>query len=318
MKPNAFQKILTLIYLVLLSVCCIFYVPFRNKNGRNSTQIVYDVIWSNNTSIDIYRIVIYLLVLSVTFYFLYKYLNRMTELEPSIYKKKAKSELIIFILFFLSTAVCLVFLIGSNAINKVRKKTLSEDIQRTQNLISEKTTKKSIRSRFWEVSKNEFSYNTMVTKGNDTYRIRKYELRSAEREGYLPVNSLIEFDDFDNNIQTYWETLIKSKDNEEWLNSFSFYFSDKSLEQFNIKNINDLKMFIEVNDYNNEDVKKQEEVKELTTALNSYQIKKNTLTFYRNNDIRRITLICLTILFGILYVTRPLILFIRGIFIELK
>ena len=54
MKPNAFQKILALIYLVLISVCCIFYVPFRNTHGRYKTEIVYDAIWSDNSNIDLY------------------------------------------------------------------------------------------------------------------------------------------------------------------------------------------------------------------------------------------------------------------------
>ena len=318
MKPNAFQKIIALIYLVLISVCCIFYVPFRNAHGRYETEIVYDAIWSNNSNIDLYRIGIYLLVLSITFYFLYNYLNKMGDLEPSLYKRKAKTELIVFIVFVLSISVCLTYLISSNGINQMRRMSLTKDIQHTQNLITEKTAKKSVRSRFWDVSKNEFSYNMMITKGNDTYRIRKYEFRNAEREGYSPVKRLIDFDDFDNNIQTYWETLIKSKDNREWLSDFYFYFSDNTLNQFNVKNLNELKNFIEVNDYNDEDVKKQEEVKVLVTDLNSYQIKKDALTFYQDKDIRRITLIFLTILFGILYVARPLILFIRGIFVELK
>ena len=139
MKPNAFQKIIALIYLVLLSVCCIFYVPFRNTSGRYNTEIVYDAIWSDNSNIDLYRIGIYLLVLSVTFYFLYKYLNKMNDLEPSIYKRKAKNELIVFILFILSIAICLSFLIGSNGINQMRRKSLTENIQKTQNIITEKS-----------------------------------------------------------------------------------------------------------------------------------------------------------------------------------
>jgi hypothetical protein len=318
MKPNAFQKILALIYLVVLAVCCIFYVPFRNTHGRYETEIVYDAILSDNSNIDLYRIGIYLLVLSVTFYFLYKYLNKMSDLEPSLYKRKAKNELIVFILFVLSIAVCLTYLISSNTINQIKKKSLTKDIQKAQNLVAEKSTKKVIRSRFWDESQRNFRYNVMVTKGGDTYRINSYDLRSFERDGYTHVRSLLDFDDFDNNIQTYWETLIKSKDNYDWLSSFYFYFSDNSLKQFNIKNTDDLKKFIEANDYNDEDVKKQEEVKVLTTDLNAYQAKKDALTFYQDKDIRRITLICLTILFGILYVARPLILFIRGIFVELK
>jgi hypothetical protein len=74
-----------------------------------------------------------------------------------------------------------------------------------------------------------------------------------------------------------------------------------------------LKHFIEINAYDNDDIQKQEEVKALSADLNLYQTKKDGITFYQDNDIRRITLF-FTILFGILYIGRPLILFIRNLY----
>jgi hypothetical protein len=242
----------------------------------------------------------------------------MSDLEPSIYKRKAKNELIIFIVFVSGIAICLIYLIGTNAINQIKRKSLTDDIEKTQNLIAEKTTKKTTRSKFWDECKYAFTNNLMVTKGNDTYRIKAYDLLNAEHDGYTQVKSLIDFDKFDNNIQKLWQTLIKFKDNYEWLNSFYFYFDDNSLKQFGIKNTDDLKKFIEVNDYNNEDFKRQEEVKGLTVELKLYQAKRDALTFYQDNDIRRISLVCITFLFIILYLARPLILFIKGIFVELR
>jgi hypothetical protein len=214
--------------------------------------------------------------------------------------------------------VCLIFLIGSNFITQTKKKSLSENIQKIQLSIDDKTTKKILRNNFWNESKNAFTNKIMVTNGKETYLINKYDLRKAERNGYSRLKNLIDFDGFNNNIQSYWETLIGHKQDNEWLSSFFLYFPENSLDQFNIKNTDDLKTFIEVNTYNNEDVKKQEEVKTLTTELNLYQTKNGGLTLYQYSDIRRITLICLAILFGILYVVRPLIIFIKGIFIELK
>lgn len=153
MKPNVFQKILSLIYLFLLAVSCIFYVPFRNTYGHYKTEIVYDAIWSDNSNIDLYRIGIYLLLLSVSFYFLYRYLNRMSDLEEPVYKRKAKFELVTFLVFISGIVICLLFLICSNGINQMRKKSLTEDIQKTQSLISEKSAKreakKANRSNFF-------------------------------------------------------------------------------------------------------------------------------------------------------------------------
>lgn len=287
MRPNAFQKILSLVYLCLIAVSCVFYVPFRNMHGRYDTEIVYDAIWSDNSNIDLYRIAIYLLVISVTFYFLYRYLNRMNDLEASTYKRKAKRELITFIVFISAISLCLLFLIGSNITNQLRRKSLITDIQNTQTLIAEKSAKreakKAIRSNFWDESRKTFN-----------------------------------LDEFENNVQNYWERLIKQKTADAWVSSFYEKFPTNNLKQFGINNPVDLKHFIEVNAYDDDDVQKQEEVKALSVDLNTYQTKKDTITFYQDNDIRRITLIFLTILFGILYIGRPLILFIKGIFTELK
>lgn len=318
MRPNAFQKILFLIYFFLFLLCCVFYVPFRDFQGRYKTEIVYDAIWSGNSNIDLYRIGIYILILGTSFYFLYKFLNRMNDLEPDRYKKSAKKELFVFIIFISGILLCLTYQIGTNWINQFRKKSLTEKIEKTQTLITEKSVKRSTRSSFWSATQAAFASNVMVTKGDDTYRVSNWDVRNAEREGYSRMEPLMNLNDFDNNIQTFWRHLLNHKDNPDWLNSFFFYFSDNHLKEFNIKNENELKVFIENNNYNDDDFKKQEEVKVLTTELNSYQTKKDSLTFYQDKDIRRITLIFLAILFGILYLARPLILFIKGIFLELK
>lgn len=283
MRPNAFQKILSLIYLVLLAVSCIFYVPFRNMPGRYNTEIVYDAIWSDNSNIDLYRIGIYLLVLSVTFHFLYRYLNKMNDLDVTIYKKKAKNELIAFLIFISGIAICLIFLISSNGINQIRKKSFKEDIQKNQTLIVEKAAKRSIRSSFWNASRRTFNLEI-----------------------------------YSNNIQDYWDFLIKNKVDDNWLNYYYSKFPREDLNEFNIKNANDLKRFIEVNTYNNNDIKNQDDVRTLNTEINLYQSKLDSITFYQDEEIRKITLICLTVLFGLLFIARPLLLFIKGIFIELR
>jgi|GEM_PF-5987749 len=287
MKPNAFQKIIALIYLVLLAVCCIFYVPFRNTRGRNRTEIVYDAIWSSNSNIDLYRFGIYLILLSVSFYFIYRYLNRMNDLDRTVYKRRAKLELLSFIVFISGIAICLLFLIGANGINKYRKKLLTEDIQKRQAIITEisakREAKRIIRRDFWYESRNVFN-----------------------------------LDEFDNNIQNYWDALMNSKEDNVWLTSFYGKLPNYSLNRFNFKIPNDLKHFIEVNAYDSDDVTKQEEAKALNAEINSVITKRSSITFYQDAEIRRIVLACVAALFGLLYILRPLFVFIRDIFAELK
>jgi hypothetical protein len=287
MKPNAFQKILALIYLVLIAVCCIFYVPFRETHGKYKTEIIYDAIWSGNSNFDLYRIGIYLVLLSVSFYFIYRYLNRMNDLDEAVYKTKARFELISYIVFISAIAICFLFLVVSNGINQYRKKSLTEDIKRKQGTITEKSAKweakKANRRNFWDESRSTFN-----------------------------------LDNFDNDIQKYWEALMKLKENNISLTSFYGEFSIYSLKRFNFKNPNDLKHFIETNAYDNDDVAKQEEVKLLNAELNPVIAKRDSITFYQDTEIRKIMLICLAILFGLLYILRPLFAFIKGIFAELK
>jgi hypothetical protein len=211
----------------------------------------------------------------------------MGELDETVYKKKAKLELVIFIVFISGIVMCLLFLIGSNAINQVQKKSLTSEIQKTQSVISEKLAKreakKEIRSRFWDYSKYTFN-----------------------------------LDEFDNNVQNYWRTLMRSKDNEVWFTSFYGKFPTYTLKEFDITTPNHLKRFIENNAYDNDDIIKLEEAKVLQEELSPKISKMNSLTFYQDTEIRKIVFVCLAILFGLLYIVRPLLLFIKGIFNELR
>jgi hypothetical protein len=211
----------------------------------------------------------------------------MNDLDEAVYKTKARFELISYIVFISAIAICFLFLVVSNGINQYRKKSLTEDIKRKQGTITEKSAKweakKANRRNFWDESRSTFN-----------------------------------LDNFDNDIQKYWEALMKLKENNISLTSFYGEFSIYSLKRFNFKNPNDLKHFIETNAYDNDDVAKQEEVKLLNAELNPVIAKRDSITFYQDTEIRKIMLICLAILFGLLYILRPLFAFIKGIFAELK
>jgi hypothetical protein len=287
MKPNAFQKILSLIYLMLLTVCCIFYVPFKDIEGSYDTEIFYDGIWSDNSNIDFYRIGIYLVLLSIVYFFIYRYLIKMNDLPEVDFKIKARFELKTFIVFVTSIAICFLFIFIWNNINHYYDKSLKQEIQKRQAVINEKSSKreakKSVRSDFW-------------------------------RESYKTFN----LQPFDNNIQNYWVALIKSINNNIWLTSYYEKFPNNSLKQFNIKSPSDLKHFIEINAYDNEDVTKEKEVKILNKELNQIIEKRSNITIYKYEEIRKIILVFLCIMFGLLYILRPLYIFVKGIFEELK
>lgn len=283
MRLNAFQKILVLIYLILLSITCVFYVPFRASHGRYEAGVIYDNIWSENSNIDLYRILIYILILVVTFYFLFRYLGKMSDLDVTIYKRRAKNELIVFLIFIISMSVCLITVFGTNGINRIRSKSLIVEIQKIQTQITENARKKLTRGEFWDESLKTFN-----------------------------------LEEFDNRINRYWDAMMESKSDFKWLNEFYSKFPKRNLQRFSIRSPSDLKSFIESNAFNNADFKKEEENKILTSNLTELQNRQSSLTFYETEDIRRITLFCLAILFVTLYIARPLFLFIKSIFNEVR
>lgn len=318
MRINAFQKILSLIYLILVTVCCVFYVPFHIKQGGNQNQVIYDSIWSDNQNIDIYRIGIYILVLSIIFYFLYRLLNTMNDLEVSVYKKKAKSEFRILLIFILGIIICLLFLTGNNLINYFRKNLLSTKIENNKRLITIEQSN-SLKA-FLDVDQKNVDrldkifklYNNLLKDGYTVENLGTVDKFTSAISDSARADKI-----YSNLISDgYTEKNLGTKD--DFLSTFSQ--KELTLAEFAAKIKAEYKEYANIDDSTlmSDIIHKQERVKMLTEQISVYYLKQDSFAFYSLQDFRSITLIWLVISFGLLYLVRPLFLFIKGIYTELK
>jgi hypothetical protein len=112
-NPNIFHKIAIINYIAVLVFIFTFFVPhfythdINNGRGRDSsyshsvTSHFYSSIF-NSSEIDSIKLSIFIIIPTVVFVFLYKYLETLGRLEFSIYKKKGKLELnILFVFLFI-------------------------------------------------------------------------------------------------------------------------------------------------------------------------------------------------------------------------
>ena len=392
MKPNAFQKILLLIYLFLITVLCIFYTPFRiYVDAYNHTE-VYDTIWSGNSNVDLYRISIYLVLSFTTFYILYRHLNKMSALETTIYKRKARTELIIFLAFLGSIFLFIGVILLTNLTNQIRQTNLSEAIksnkEQNANLLMGIGKKKGNRIDFAKSFFRKWNYLGTdeeiakvwedVVKVQDDSTLLYHYLEGSTKDfntkltsdglpilpkGYEPINIVSSYDGIKAHFQPEKIKTIKpvgkfepSKRHQKSVDLRSLIIDDDSqnsnttasnksqldiitekidqqwkertkqkelaaiptLSQIGINSVSDLKLFIENNLFTEEDIKKRDEANDLASNINSDQIKKDSLLFYQDVDVKRYVLIYIIVLFGIVYIIRPLLLFIKSIFVELK
>lgn len=125
MKQNIFQKIAFLVYISIILLICIYFVPYQNKNNYT----FHSSIMSDGYGIMSYfRFLIYLFIPTLSFYFIYKYLDGMNSLESSVYKKKAKRELYVFFVFIGLVIGSILFLYVKNEYSEIRKERLKSQI----------------------------------------------------------------------------------------------------------------------------------------------------------------------------------------------
>lgn len=208
----------------------------------------------------------------------------MNDLEESKYKKLAKRELKVFLVFFIGLIISVSTLFAVNGINLLRWHSLTNNIDNAEIQIAANINKNNVRNEFWVESTNTFDLK-----------------------------------EYDNNIEKYWEFLVKSKEGPFWLNYYYTQLKNNpynNIAKFGIASPSDLKLFIENNIFTDEDIKKEEFNKVLNNDIELDKNKKNNLTFFEIPDIRMISIISLAVLFGLFYVLRPLILFIYTMFRE--
>ncbi len=282
MKLNAFQKILLLIYLLLIFVSCILYVPFNE-----SDEVSYDVIWSNQSNVDLFRIGFYLIIFTALFYLFYKYLNRMNNLDPFVYRKKAKMELKIFTFFIASLILTISFYIGNNLVNYIYGKAYDNKMEEINVLIDEKSekikSKEYYRNKYWSYCSKVFNLN-----------------------------------EFHNNNENLWQGSMKKREDSVWLKKVFNRIPVMGLKELKINSPKDLRRFFEENNFNDHENELRRQIRKLNAEFTSLKNKNYNLVSFRGEEIIESVVFCFVVLFAILYILRPSIIFIKGIYAELK
>lgn len=125
MKQNIFQKIAFLVYISIIVLICVYFVPYQNNDNYTFHS---NIISDGYGSLSYFRFLIYLIVPTLSFYFVYKYLEGMNSMESSVCKKKAKQELYIFFVYLGIIIGTILFLYGQNQYTEIRKEQLKSQI----------------------------------------------------------------------------------------------------------------------------------------------------------------------------------------------
>ena len=125
MKLNIFQKIAFLVFISVIVLICVYFAPYQN----NDNYTFHSSIMSDGYgAMSYFRFLIYLIVPTLSFCFVYKYLEAMNTLESNVYKKKGKQELYIFFVFVSIIVGTILFSYGKNEYFEIRKITLKKEI----------------------------------------------------------------------------------------------------------------------------------------------------------------------------------------------
>ncbi|RTZ08213.1 hypothetical protein EKL98_02530 [Flavobacterium bomense] len=130
MKFNIFQKIAFLVYISIILLIFIYFVPYQN----NDNYIFHSSIISDGYgTMNYFRFLIYLIVPTLSFYLVWKYLDGMNSLESNVYKKKAKRELFVFFVFAGIIIGSILFFYVKNEYSEIRKERLESQISEINN-----------------------------------------------------------------------------------------------------------------------------------------------------------------------------------------
>lgn len=129
MKINILQKIAFLVYISIILLICVYFVPYQN----NTNYTFHSSLSSDGYgTMSYFRFLIYLIVPTLSFYFVLKYLEGMNSLESCAYKKKAKRELYLFFVFISVVIGTILFLYGKNEFAENKKNTLRNEISKVE------------------------------------------------------------------------------------------------------------------------------------------------------------------------------------------
>jgi hypothetical protein len=282
MQLNPFQKILSLLFFFIFLLIFVFFVPFRDEN---TSRIIFDTIWSNHSKIDLYRCFLFLIILSVTYLFLFFLLNQKYNSSKDLNKIQLKKELFyLFIFLFINTS-CFLYLIGYNYLSDLKKNHFIKNIE-----INSKEIEKL---------------------SNDTKFLNRKYLWLLFKEGGLMTRDY-------NNMDEFWNRHIINLKNPDFIVDISGYFNDMGWNKDNINTPEGLRKFILNNRLTASDYNKLNEINRLESN-NLDKVKLiSQLSWYDEKSIRNIVLYCIVISLTIVYGLRIMANFFMKIINELK
>lgn len=307
MKPNIFQKIAFLVYISIILMICIYFVPFYYNHGISYSNILSQ----EYGEMKYFRFLIYIIIPTLFFYFVYKYLEEMNSLDLITFKIKAKKELYIFFIFISIIIGTLLFLNGKNEYSEIKKNALENKITETDNELN----------KAYQYFQNNFNLEVLREVQNDNFipptdgTVAKRKrpplyLTSANKILRESKNSSISIslplpkqykllptkENIDKVLLDYFAT-IKAKPN----------LSDKEFLQKFPEFNNKLSVLNSVKNYYKNHKK-----------IDTYKDQLNKLVFYNSIEIKNNIVFIFFASFILLYIVRPLFSILKGMLKEVN
>lgn len=300
MKLNIFQKIAFLIYLSIILLICVYFVPYQGiqnnldfmmRHYKTTSSYHSDILNDGYGSMSYLRFLIYLVIPTLSFYFVCKYLNKMNSIESSSYKKMAKRELYFFFVFIGAIIGTILFSYGNNEYHKIRKDTLKNEILKIENLLN-KVEEELLIIPLPESNVDEFGI--VIKKHpfdlNEAYEIveKKSESTSMKKEDVFKEGKEVVTDKDHNLIVSELRNYAKEGATDDELREFKYAF---------------VKAIIN---------KKRELNKQ------NFELKLKEILFYNKEEIENNIILLFFGMFILLYIIRPLFSMFKGMLKEVN
>jgi hypothetical protein len=284
MKPNIFQKIAFLVYISVIVLICVYFVPYhgtQNYLGVMMENIKRDSSYHSNIldegfgTISYFRFLFYLGIPGLLVYFVYGYLDKLNDLDTKVYYKKAKNELYIFLLFLLINLGLIFFLYGKNIYSENKKNPINNEISSINKSIEEIDKNLSYRYRIFTIISDEYYQDSSWT----------------EEVFYSYVDNEVGF------LSPMYDFLKEKSEMIESEETFNSLMKIKTPDEI---------LFL------------KNKRAELDKKLEINSEKLNQITFYSGEDVRHYILITFLASFILLYIIRPLFSIFKGILKEVR
>jgi len=254
-------------------------VPYELRT--NTTY--HGSLFSDYGSMSYFRFLIYLTIPSAMFYFSYKLLEKMSDLEKKLYEKKARRELYIFSFIIVIELLIFLFLIMNNRYSEIKKVEYENEYK---SILSEKRKNHVVFEDEYVVNNKLYSLKKLIEINKDNINSEYLELKSVTREKLFHTDKGL---------------YVRES---EYTNKYSNFFMKNFDEDFDelIRN----KKIFEV---------KYEKHSPLMLDLES---KVKRLVFYSEYEIQKNVISSFFILLLVLYVIRPFLFSFKSMIKEVK